>query len=125
MSSHLIVVALSSSKPFFVHGLKMAVPFSGDVGAEDPRNPIRATRDYQGRQSTRALDDHGVSVELAALSAGQRPECMVSRALRPWGQALATDGDCRRGPQVTHCAMAFSRDRRVTGRSGPQSGISA
>jgi hypothetical protein len=35
MSSHLIVVALSSSKPFFVHGLKKAVPFSGDVGAED------------------------------------------------------------------------------------------
>jgi hypothetical protein len=32
----LIVVTLSSSKPFFVHGLKKAVPFSGDVGAEDP-----------------------------------------------------------------------------------------
>ena len=35
-SSHLLVVTLSSSKPFFVNGLKKAVPFSGDVGAEDP-----------------------------------------------------------------------------------------
>jgi len=33
-SSHLIVVTLSSSKPFFVNGLKKAVPFAGDVGAE-------------------------------------------------------------------------------------------
>ena len=35
-SPHRIVVRLSSVKPVFVNGLKKAVPFSDDVGAEDP-----------------------------------------------------------------------------------------
>ena len=35
-SSHGIVVILSSSKPFFFNDLKQALPFSGNVGAEDP-----------------------------------------------------------------------------------------
>jgi transposase len=41
------------------------------------RRQYTGTRDHQGGQPTRALDDHGVGVELAALSAGQRPECLV------------------------------------------------
>ena len=65
------------------------------------------TRDHQIRQPACALDDHGVSVELAALSAGQRPECLVSGALRERGQAFATDWDCGGGSQVTHRALAL------------------
>jgi hypothetical protein len=41
------------------------------------------------------------------------------------GQALATDWDCGRGPQVTHGALALSRDRGDTRGSGAQSGVSA
>ena len=40
--SNLIVVTLSSLKPFFFNGLKKALPFSDNVEASDPRNPRRA-----------------------------------------------------------------------------------
>jgi hypothetical protein len=62
------------------------------------RRECPRTRDYQVRQSARALDDHGVGVELAALSAGQCLELLVSSALRERRQALATDWDCGRSP---------------------------
>ena len=35
-SSNCMVVTLSSLQPFFVHGLKKALPFSDNVEAEDP-----------------------------------------------------------------------------------------
>ena len=41
-SSNLIVVTLSSLKPFVFNGLKKALPFSDNVEASDPRNPRRA-----------------------------------------------------------------------------------
>ena len=41
-SSTLIVVTLSSLKPFVFNGLKKALPFSDNVEASDPRNPRRA-----------------------------------------------------------------------------------
>ena len=34
--SNLILATLSSLKPFFCHGLKKALPFSANVGAEAP-----------------------------------------------------------------------------------------
>src|SRR3989442_1003081 len=54
--------------------------------------------DHQVGQPARALDDHRVGVELAALSAGECLELLVSSALRERRQALATDWDCGRGP---------------------------
>jgi hypothetical protein len=34
--SHLMLVTLASLQPFFFNGLKKALPFSDNVGAEDP-----------------------------------------------------------------------------------------
>ena len=82
---------------------------------------VRGNKGSPSRQPARALDDHGVGLELAPLSAGQRPECGFVHASGA-GQALATDWDCG-CVQVTHCALALARDR--VPRSGAQRGISA
>ena len=63
-------------------------------------------------------------MELAALSAGQCLELLVSCALRRRWQALATDWDCRRGPEVTHGAVALSRDWGLTRGGGAQRSVS-
>ena len=82
------------------------------------------TREHQSGPPAWALDDHGVGGEWAALAAGQRPACVVSRALRERGPALATAGDGGRGAPVTHGALALPRDRGDTRRGGAQRGVS-
>jgi hypothetical protein len=82
------------------------------------RRQCPRTREHQGGQSARALDEHGVGVEWAALAAGQRPAWLVSGALREWWDALATAGDGRCGPSVTHGALAPPRARGDTRGSG-------
>jgi hypothetical protein len=89
------------------------------------RRKCPRTRERQGGPSARALDDHGVGVEVAALAAGQRPACLVSGALRSWWEAPETDWDCRCGPSVTHCALALPRDWGDTRGSGAQRSINA
>jgi hypothetical protein len=89
------------------------------------RRQCPRTREHQGGQSARALDDHGVGVELAALAAGQRPAGLVSGALREWWEALETDGHGRCGPSVTHGALALPRDRGDTRGSGAHRGRNA
>src|SRR3989442_4057090 len=86
--------------------------------AVSKRRQCAGTRHYQVRQPACALDDHGVGLEWAALSAGQCLALLVSAALRRRWQALATDWDCGRGPQVTHCALAFPRDPGLTRGGG-------
>src|SRR4030095_10745885 len=82
------------------------------------------TRHHQVGQSTRALDDHGVGLELGPLPAGECPELLVSRALWWRRKAPETHWDCRGGAEVTHCPVALPGDWAPTRGSETQRGIS-
>src|SRR5262249_53643163 len=93
--------------------------------AVSQRRACPRTRHDQVGEPARALDDHGVGVEWAALAAGECAACVVSRALWSWWQTFATDGDGGGGAQVTHGAVAFPRDRGDTRGCGTQRSRSA
>ncbi len=80
------------------------------------RRECPRTRHHQVGESTRALDDHGVGLELAPLPTGECPAWLVSRALWWRWQAPEAHWDCRGGAEVTHGAVAIPRDRGLTQR---------
>jgi transposase len=92
--------------------------------AVSQRGECPRPRDYQVREPPCALDDHGVGLELGALSAGECPEWLVSRALGWRWQAPETHWDGRGGASVTHCPGAIPGAWAPTRGGGTQRGVS-
>jgi hypothetical protein len=65
------------------------------------------TGHHQSGQPARALDEHGVGMELGPVSTGECPELLVSRALWWRRHALAAYRDGGGGAPVTHCPVAL------------------
>jgi hypothetical protein len=82
------------------------------------------TRHHQVGEPTRALEDHGVGVELAPVSTGECPEWLVSRALWWRRQTPEAYRHGRGSPEVTPGAVALPRNRGHTRGCRTQSGVS-
>jgi hypothetical protein len=93
--------------------------------AVSPWRECPRARAEQVRQPARALDDHGVGVERAAVSARQCPQCGVSCRLWQRWQTPETAWDCGGGAHGTDCALALLGDWGAPGGSGAQNTGSA
>jgi hypothetical protein len=78
--------------PYFFQGLQKALPCSGNVGAKDPRNPIRATQQR-----------YGASPDYPPPSRGGRSQLACHKRREPQSIARPQAERCTNTPMTVSC----------------------